>query len=291
MNVKGGGNQGYILNFRCNALTGSPNFLDTRAIEKIFAFTEGIYYNFYVRSLTHFEKFVERLVERPFGRLFKVRLHPADLTKALRQAMEQGRHKEPPGHWLVPNYYLLQLSEQDYRTIQQTTSLKSEAARQRRELLALMTENDYQPAGGVQIEFTPLSQVRAGQVRVQTEFRRGTEPVAVRAETRAETQPLVQASLPAAEQWRLYLPEQTIVLGRPLIRLGYSSNNDVVLAHPSVGKYHAQLRWRNQTYHIQTLNQRYPLELNGKPVITPMALQPGDQLLIGQIAVKVDVVL
>lgn len=53
-----------------------------------------------------------------------------------------------------------------------------------------------------------------------------------------------------ANHWLLRLGERELRLGEPVVRIGRALDNDIVLTDPTVSRYHAQLRWREECYHL-----------------------------------------
>ncbi len=53
-----------------------------------------------------------------------------------------------------------------------------------------------------------------------------------------------------AQRWSLRLKERRIQLGEPVLTIGRALNNDIILSDPTVSRYHAQLRWRNERYYL-----------------------------------------
>jgi len=101
----------------------------------------------------------------------------------------------------------------------------------------------------------------------------------------------------AAHRWRLRWESQQRELGEPVISLGRAPDNDIVLPHPSVACYHAQLRWRQGRYYLYP-----PASFNGPPgrnglqppalVVNrqpagPQPLNPGDEIGLGQVTLTI----
>jgi pSer/pThr/pTyr-binding forkhead associated (FHA) protein len=74
----------------------------------------------------------------------------------------------------------------------------------------------------------------------------------------------------------------------PVVRIGRRANNDVVLAEPAVADYHAQLRWRNGAYHLQTLSRDKTVQVNRQPLTKTIPLRAGDLLQIGPVTMQID---
>lgn len=109
-----------------------------------------------------------------------------------------------------------------------------------------------------------------------------------------------------ASQWLLQLDDRQVRLGDPVLTIGRAMDNDIILNDPTVSRYHAQLRWREGSYHLYPPAVA-PLEkgefsvsdrdnhpklsaphttVNRRPVIQH-ALHPGDVINLGQTTLKV----
>jgi hypothetical protein len=235
-----------------------------------------------VNALDRFEKLMERLIEGPFDRLFKRRLHPADVARALAQAMAAGQTTDGRGGVLVPNYYQVLLSEEDFRSLGESSALREEVMAIERYLSGLMVEAGWESAGPLQVSVEPLAHIQPGRVQVTADH------LAVEGlSSLEETQRLKKKGLAtSADQWSLRLADREIALGRAVIRIGREANNDVVLDDPAVANYHAQLRWRDGAYYLQPLNRDQPLQVNHQPLTETILLKPGDLLQIGPVTLQ-----
>lgn len=232
---------------------------------------------FQVDTLTFLEQLVERLIEGPFDRLFKPRLHPADLARALAGAMEQGQVDDGQGRRLAPNDYQVALNEADYQAMQKRSEMVEEMAAIKRYLADLMLETGCYTRGELRVLVNPQPDIAPGKIEITADHR-----------AEGDTRQINSVSLPPPTQWRLRLPERTVQLGMPVVRLGRHQDNDIVLAEASVSRYHAQLRWRNGVYFAQNLSHSQVLRLNGNPVRGTVPLKPGDTLQLGRVTVQVE---
>lgn len=73
-------------------------------------------------------------------------------------------------------------------------------------------------------------------------------------------------------------------LDKPILTIGRSLENQFVLDHPSVSRYHAQLRAWNDQYVLFDLSSRSGTFVNGQR-IQQAALRSGDLICIAQICV------
>ncbi len=235
-----------------------------------------------MNRLSQFEKIVEQLVETPFTRLFKPRLHPADLAKALARAMEQGAIAAADGRVLVPHRYTVRLNPADVTALRRQSDLAEEIAAIERYLSLLVRESATATVAPLRVKIVEDDTVTAGQMAIST------DSPAVAPDVAADTKQF-QPTIPPASRWRLHLPDKIVPLGMPIVRIGRDPANDVVLTHPTVSRHHAQLRWQNGVYFVENLSRRQPLGLNFAAVEKPAPLKGGDSLQLGQITIQVEI--
>ncbi|MFQ5575851.1 MAG: FhaA domain-containing protein [Anaerolineae bacterium] len=241
-----------------------------------------------MNALDLLEKLAERLIEEPFVRLFKPRLHPADLAKSLAGAMEAGQMSDGRGGTLAPNHYRVALNDDDFQALQTGADITAEVDAVKRYLTALVAETGSTLPGSLRVSIDPRPDIKPGRINVVAEhWPAGPDELSAPAEA-ADTKRLPKSSLPAAAQWQLRLPNRTVTLGMPVVRVGRGLNNDVIVADPTVSRYHAQLRWRHGAYHVQNLSRSQPLTLNRTPVEGSAPLKPGDRLQLGQVTLQIE---
>jgi len=236
-----------------------------------------------VNTLSRFENLVERLVEGSFERLFKTHLHPADLAKALASAMEQGLVDDGRGGAVAPNVYRVLLNPIDYLALQHGSDLTAEVFAIQRYLFALMSETNSTPASPVQVTIQPDDGIDAGRIKIAADHMPTTATALPPAPDLDDTKRFESPVTPPADRWIFHLPDRTVPLGMPIIRIGRDAANDICVSDPTVSRYHAQLRWQNGVYYVQNLSHTQPLGLNRRPVQGSMPLKPGDTLQLGQV--------
>jgi len=236
-----------------------------------------------VKPLKRFEKLAERLIEAPFTRLFKTRLHPADLARALAEAMETGQIADGRGGTLAPNHYRVMLHPDDYRLLHSRADVTAEVAAIRRYLEALVAETGSRLSGALTVSIEAQEGVAQGDIRITADHL--LPPQAEDGDTRR----IPPAISPPADRWQLRLPGKTVRLGMPIVRLGQSENNDIPIPDKSVSPYHAQLRWRNGVYYAQNLSRTAPLLCNRQPVTGRIPLKAGDTLQLGRVTLQIEI--
>ncbi len=84
---------------------------------------------------------------------------------------------------------------------------------------------------------------------------------------------------------RLVMPGRTVPLELERVRIGRYPNNDIVIDHPTVSAYHAELvRRPDGHYELIDRESRNGTRINGTPVRHAI-LKDGDQITLGAITV------
>ncbi len=82
---------------------------------------------------------------------------------------------------------------------------------------------------------------------------------------------------------RLIVAGKSVALNQPRVRIGRYPNNDVVLDHPTVSAYHAEITQRPDGRHeLVDRESRNGTRINGSPVRSAI-LRDGDQITLGAI--------
>lgn len=85
------------------------------------------------------------------------------------------------------------------------------------------------------------------------------------------------------------MPElaQRFPLDSPMIRIGRELDNDIVLPHPTVSRYHAVIQINREGIHIEDRGSSNGTYHNGEKVERAW-LMPGDRLFIGKMEFKIE---
>ncbi|MEM7032761.1 MAG: FhaA domain-containing protein [Chloroflexota bacterium] len=239
-----------------------------------------------MNTFVRLERLIENLVEKPFGRFFRPKLHPADLTKQLLQALEENYIPNGRGGYLTPNHYELFVSDMDYQKWQFEPGLQALSDHLAVTLRKLTLELMGNPTSTPRVIITAQSTLSPGQVKVAA-YHADTLPNDVvvapfRELAISDTKPLDQAQATVAQQHYFHIESKRIQLTMPIIRLGRAADNDIVLSDAGIAKYQAQFHWRQQQYHIQNLNQHVPLSVNNHRINESIPLKHGDTVQLGQ---------
>ncbi|MBN1888859.1 MAG: FHA domain-containing protein [Thermoflexales bacterium] len=225
------------------------------------------------KQISQFEALAERLVEGTFSRLFAGRLHPLEVATALARATEDAQVVNRHGERLAPNVYWVYLSPEDYEALQAShPTLPDDLAQSVAQLGS---------QAGLLVAQTPVVEVhysekiprrRASVVAryIPPEDGMGgtTDQLDVTLQTAATRQP-------SARSFLILYGTRTVLLGTPIVSLGRSFENDVVIDDSRVSRRHAQLRQRAGRYVIYDLGSSGGTLVNGVRV-SECILSSGD---------------
>ena len=213
--------------------------------------------------LDRLEVALQSAFEGVFERGFAGRLHPLEIARKLRDAMERERRVSVEQTY-VPNDYLVRVSEADFGAFQ---PIQDELCAELSKYLQQLAEsNGYVALGGPRVVLTGDPKLRAGQAAVQAVF--------------AEVRPVCRLRI--REQggaWR-----EQVVRGEAAT-IGRDRTCDVALNDTKVSRHHAQLRVDGGGCILADLNSRNGTFVNEKP-ITEAALREGDHIRLGTTEIR-----
>ena len=241
-----------------------------------------------MNKLSRFEALAETLVEGAFARLLHSRLQPVEVARCIARAMEDGQIIGPEGGVWAPNYYWVFLNPADYAALHNLQpSLETELTNY---------VVDLTRRGGMALHTRPVVQTRPSEevpphrVHVEARFLPGEQAVSVKPGMTqelpaAQRAPVVPQSPPAPAEkpltshCTLRYAGRRIPIVEPLISLGRSLDNDVIVSEPQVSRRHAQLRRRYGRYTLYDLGSTGGTTVNGQPV-QECALDNGDVIAL-----------
>ena len=236
-----------------------------------------------VNALTRFESFLEGLVERSFARLFRARLQPVEIAKRLTREMEAGR-VVGVSSVLVPNYYEVALSQEDYTSFAPIrVSLEQEMAQY---LLRFAREHNYSTTARPEVAITSDATLRRGQLTVAGHL---TEPPApeIPTERLEPTRLMPQASADPPPSYvtapgtaHLALGDTVYPLAGESVALGRGLENTIVLEDRRVSRSHARLTCTQGHWSVRDEGSTNGTFVNGR-MVSQHALKNGDQLSLG----------
>jgi hypothetical protein len=228
------------------------------------------------QGLARLESQLESLVEGAFAQIFGGALRAHDLSLHLMRAMQEGAvsteaNASAPA---VPDEYFVYLAPAERQHIlERQPALEAYLADHMRALAEVL---------GFRLEQPPLVHVRAddvlqrGAVRV-TAARRQRPHSATSA---LEYVPPPSGGLPP-DACLMLEDGRTIALHEPLVTLGRSRDNLVVLDDQTISRYHAQLRSRFGVFTLFDSGSQSGTFVNGVRV-QEHALQKGDVIRLGR---------
>ena len=226
-----------------------------------------------MNKLSRFETLAETLVEGTFARLLHSRLQPVEVARRIARAMEDGQIIGPEGGVWAPNHYWVFLNPADF------TALYSLQPSLEAELANYVV--DLARRGGVALHTRPVVQIYPGQeipphrVQVEARFLAGEQAVSTEPEMTQELPTVQRATVvppspsvekPLTPRCALCYAGRRISITEPLVSLGRSLDNDVIINEPQVSRRHAQLRRRYGRYTLYDLGSSGGTMVNGEPV-------------------------
>ena len=242
-------------------------------------------------TLTAVERFLERLVERPIGRLFRASIEPEQLRRRVERSMEEGR-QALGGRTYAPDRFRILLEPDDLDALLRRhpapeASLCEAAhgyARQRGWLLN----------GRPLVTLHPSTAVaRRDIVVTATLSDRGHGPPPTGSGP-ADGQASLDATavLPAGGLGPVTLivsshgrPDRRIRVGASLLRIGRAVDNEIVLPDERVSRHHGLIAASHGSLVYRDLASANGSFLRGQRV-SEVALGPGDELTIGSTSLR-----
>jgi hypothetical protein len=243
-----------------------------------------------LRSL---ESKIAGLVEGTFSRAFRSEVRPVEIARKLTREMEE--HKSlSVSRTYVPNEFRVYLSPRDReRFAGYEQALVDELAGYvleyaRRERLALLAR----PV----VEFETDERLGLGEFGIQTRVARPAEEPAqdapaehgrtmVYSAAGRVAEPLEERARSRAQTALLVADGRRMVIGPGGVTIGRSRQCEIVLDDPNVSRQHAEIRPRGGSWVFTDLGSTNGSSLNGRPVVSPEVLKPGDEIELATSAV------
>jgi pSer/pThr/pTyr-binding forkhead associated (FHA) protein len=230
-----------------------------------------------LNPLSRFEKLAEHLVEGAFGRWFAGQLHPLEVATQLARAMEDAQALNLRGEHLAPNIYWVYLNPADYDALRLAQPTLPEDLTQ--SVVELAAQAELVLAQRPVVEVHSAESIPRRQVSVAARY---VPPESVQAGVTSEMSTQASAAMraelarvPDANPFLILDGRQTVPLTRPIVTLGRSLDNDVIVHDVRVSRHHVQLRRRAGRYVIYDLGSSGGTLVNGDRV-SECLLQPGD---------------
>lgn len=212
--------------------------------------------------LRGFEQRLEKMVEGTFARMFKSGLTPIEVGQRIARSMDAERSAGVRGRTVVPNNFVIAVSEDDWETFSQIeTTLTSELVDAAREHAV---DEQYSFLGFVEVTFVIEERLTTGQFDVAATFQ----------ESAGGAGP---ASLISATGERLVLGDEPITVGRV-------TDCQLIIDDTNVSRRHAEIRPTPSGWTVTDLKSTNGTTVNGKPV-SESVLAHGDVVSFGSFAV------
>jgi hypothetical protein len=239
--------------------------------------------------LRNLESKIAGLVEGTFSRAFRSEVRPVEIARKLAREMEE--HKSlSVSRTYVPNEYRVYLSPRDRdRFAEYEQALVDELAgylleHARRERLALLSR----PV----VEFETDDRLGLGEFGIQTRISRPDEdepdePSAEHGRTMVYSaagrvaEPLEERARVRARSALLVANGRRTVVGPGGATIGRSRQCEVVIDDPNVSRQHAEIRPRGGSWVLTDLGSTNGSSLNGRRIMGPEVLKPGDEIELG----------
>lgn len=229
-------------------------------------------------KLSRIEAQLERLIEGAFAQLFSKSIRPQDIALQLSRAMENNLQPGEDGETrlVAPDDYAIRMNP----TVQEHL-LKRQPA-----LASILSQHMVQLAmhAGYKIGHTPMIRIIADAKVAPSELYvhathmgqlKSSTAIMERVELPSNTQ------TPPQNAQIIVNGQQVIPLTEPLINVGRSRDNQIVLNDQHVSRHHAQLRLRFGAYTLFDTSSQSGTLVNDVP-IREHRLQPGDVIQIGK---------
>ena len=253
--------------------------------------------------LTAFERFLERLFERPSARLFRARLQPIQIQRRVERAMESER-LTASDRTLVPNRFVVHLHPGDVEGFgDMAASLADELADA---ALAFARAHRYTLVDRPRVDLLADPTVMRSDIRVDARF---ADPIVGRAdragldlappatgETAATGDPTATRvyTVPTSRTPRVRLrvtdPDgrvREVVIDGAELTIGRAEDNDLVAHDGRVSRHHGRIVGRRGTLIYLDVGSTNGSWMNGEPV-TEVVLGVGDRLEVGDTALVVE---
>ena len=229
--------------------------------------------------LNRFEAFAQRLVEGSFHKLFGEQSLLERLGQPLAEAIEAHQIEDR-----LPSHITIFLSTADLNNALEAGLSHAELEVEFQEAIRDLSQSLHLDRPRVfKVLLVEDSHLSNGMVRVESKDAPEKEQI-----TQIQERPLNnQAELEAIKRLDAFLivtGEKHITLEKPLVTLGRSLDNDVILDDATISRKHAQIRWRFGRFVLYDLSKKGRTVVNGVKV-SEHALEPGDVIALSQVMI------
>lgn len=236
--------------------------------------------------LSSFEAIARRLVEGTFARVFAGRLRLAEVATQIAYAMEKGQAVQPDGSVQAPTHYWVYLNREDRESLTQAhPTLADELANH---VSALAAESNLLLPTPPVIYVMTDPGLKSREIRVEARWLPGAVTAMDRTREMLPQDNEVEvrdaSAAPPGRPFVIAEGSRHISLLEPIITMGRSLDNTVILEDPRVSRHHAQLRHRYGRYVLYDLSVSGGTRINGYQ-IEECVLHSGDVISLGGVEV------
>lgn len=248
-------------------------------------------------SIGKIESFLERHIEGFFNRKLSSVLEPAEVVRQLEREILRRRRKGSNG-LVVPNSYRVDMASSDYQRL---------CARRFLDELYVVAEkvvikNDCFMSGDLELTINGCDELTKGNCQVTGRFSDDSyedeppEPVESHTIVLDRSQFNPPLNLPTEYKTVSLLAlegpdiDSYLEFGERQIYIGRRINNDFILTDSNASRVHAYITYeqhRHVLYDADSMNGTY---VNGKLIVTPQLLHPGDEIQIGETVLLYEVI-
>jgi hypothetical protein len=243
-----------------------------------------------VGVLQRFERRLEGMVEGAFARAFKSELQPVEVASAVQREMDERAAIVAQGRTLVPNDFVVEISQQDGQRLQvYADSLSQELANLAREYAK---EQGYSFVGPVRVRFENIGELGQGMFRIRSGVIRGStveggeirNPVSDYAPPRPSGQGfggVPRLLVTTAGEHGEPGVQRSYDIVTPVTLLGRGTDCDLRLVDPGVSRHHAEIRLEGPEIVLVDLGSTNGSFVNGQP-IRRVTLTDGSRVTMGR---------
>ncbi|HXA59436.1 MAG TPA: DUF3662 and FHA domain-containing protein [Streptosporangiaceae bacterium] len=240
--------------------------------------------------LQRFERRLEGMVEGAFARAFKSELQPVEVASAVQREMDERAAIVAQGRTLVPNDFVVEISQQDGQRLQvYADSLSQELANLAREYAK---EQGYSFVGPVRVRFENIGELGQGMFRIRSGVIRGStveggeirNPVSDYAPPRPSGQGfggVPRLLVTTAGEHGEPGVQRSYDIVTPVTLLGRGTDCDLRLVDPGVSRHHAEIRLEGPEIVLVDLGSTNGSFVNGQP-IRRVTLTDGSRVTMGR---------
>lgn len=228
------------------------------------------------KHINQLEVRIEQLVEGAFTNLFRKRISTHDIALKLARSMETHLRysQEQDSRPIAPDEFTIQLHPSIHEQI--LNNRPNLPLLLSGHLVELATSAGYQMLEKPIVRFIANPQIAEGDVAVFATHSQNEEH-----STQAMSPIKIKAALQTPKNPHLIINGERIInLTEPVVNVGRSDDNHIMIEDPLVSRQHLQIRLRFGVYTLFDVNSRAGTKVNNVNIVEHR-LQPGDVIQIG----------